>query len=154
MRLCSGCQAKVPDTVRFCDECQLERDAPKPDGIREHVGASDVSYDERLDKLRKSGRYERVRDIAIKRCPFCARCGARLSEIVDHIVPAWVVIVQARESGLYPFDPWAGFYLLSNLQGLCRPCHGEKTAEDKAHVGPWPNAVHTEQVSPKKVWSF
>ena len=69
----------------------------------------------------------------------CARCNLALSaNIADHIVPAGVAVQQARDSGRYPYDKYAGYYLLSNLQGLCRPCHGVKTLEDKAHVGPWP----------------
>jgi 5-methylcytosine-specific restriction endonuclease McrA len=155
MRLCSGagCGRKIEDKERYCDECKAEH-IPHSDGDeRKHVGVNGP-YDEQLDKLRKGPRWQKVRAIAIRRCPICARCQIRLSEIVDHIVPAWVVIEQARQSGLWPFDRWAGYYLLSNLQGMCRPCHAVKTAEDKAHVGPWPNAVEKGQAAPKKVWSF
>jgi 5-methylcytosine-specific restriction endonuclease McrA len=84
----------------------------------------------------------------------CARCERAISEIVDHIVPAYVAIAQAQASGRYPYDKYAGYYLLSNLQGLCRPCHGAKTLEDKTHVGPWPNVVEIEKRAPKKVWAF
>jgi 5-methylcytosine-specific restriction endonuclease McrA len=74
--------------------------------------------------------------------------------LVDHVIPAGVVIVQAQQSGRYPLDKWAGFYLMSNLQGLCVSCHFAKTAEDKAHVGAWPDAIAIEAAAPKKVFSF
>jgi hypothetical protein len=77
-----------------------------------------------------------------------------VSEIVDHKVPAGVAIVQVQESGRYPLDKWAGFYLLSNLDGLCRPCHYLKTMEDKTHTGPWPDVLAREAEAPKKVWTF
>jgi len=77
-----------------------------------------------------------------------------MTEIVDHIVPALVAIQQAQESGRWPFDKYAGYFLQTNLQGLCRSCHGVKTLEDKAHVGPWTNVVEEYDKAPKKVWSF
>jgi 5-methylcytosine-specific restriction endonuclease McrA len=152
MRLCSGagCGRKVADNVRYCAECQPVR--ANDDGQRVHVRPG--IYGQALDRLLKGGRWQRVRDIAIKRCPLCARCNAAVSEIVDHIIPADVAIQQARDSGRYPCDPDAGYYLMSNLQGLCRSCHARKTAEDKAHVGPWPDVLEAEAKAPKKVWSF
>jgi len=51
-------------------------------------------------------------------------------------------------------DPTAGYFFESNLQGLCRSCHGVKTLEDKIHTGPWPDVVEREQLAPKKVWTF
>jgi 5-methylcytosine-specific restriction enzyme A len=153
MRLCSGagCGRKVPEDTRFCDECQAERGKPQQtDGIAQHT----TGYDEQLDKLRKGTRWQRVRNIAIKRCPVCARCGNAMTEIVDHIVPAAIAIMQAQLSGRWPLDPWAGYYLLSNLQGLCRSCHFTKTAEDKRHIGPWPDVVEAEDKAPRKKWSF
>ena len=152
MRLCSGagCGRKVADDVRFCDECRAERKAGQPDDAKVHTTA----YTAELDALRKGTRWQRVRDSAIKRCPLCARCQLALSEIVDHIVPAGVAVQQARDSGRYPLDRYAGYYLLSNLQGLCRPCHYAKTLEDKTHVGEWPDVVLTELAAPKKKWVF
>ena len=150
MRLCSGCQTKVPDDVRFCDECRAERAPHTQTGGHEHT----TGYDAVLDGLRKSARWQKVRAKAIARCPMCARCNLQLSEIVDHIVPALVAIQQARDSGKFPFDKYAGYFLLSNLQGLCRECHYRKTLEDKTHVGPWPDVVAIETAAPKKRWTF
>lgn len=150
MRLCSGCQTKVDDAIRFCAACKAER-TPVPSTDKEHT-ASDR---ERYRFLYISDRWKRnVQPRALKQCPMCARCDIRVSELVDHIVPAGIVIVQAQASGLYPYDKYAGFYFTTNLQGLCRSCHWVKTNEDKAHVGPWPDAVAKEQAKPKKVWTF
>jgi 5-methylcytosine-specific restriction endonuclease McrA len=135
--------------VRFCEECEAER-APQPTEDRTHS----TSYDAKLDELRKGAKWQRVRNIAIKRCPLCARCKLAVSEIVDHVVPAREVIAQAQASGLFPYDKYAGYYLMTNLQGLCRPCHWIKTNEDKMHVGPWPDVMEKEAAAPKKVWTF
>ncbi len=145
----SGCLRAVPDDVRFCTECKPVL-AITEDGIASHSTA----YDAVLDGLRKSTRWQRVRVTAIKVCPLCARCGLRVSEIADHIVPAAIAVQQAQLSGQYPTDRYAGYFLLSNLQGLCRPCHGLKTLEDKAHVGPWSDVVEKEALRPKRKWVF
>jgi 5-methylcytosine-specific restriction endonuclease McrA len=47
-----------------------------------------------------------------------------------------------------------GLFIASNLQGLCRSCHGLKTEEDKAHTGAWPDAVAIETCKPKRVYTF
>ncbi len=67
--------------------------------------------------------------------------------------PAREATTQARLSGRF-LDNYAGYYLMSNLQGLCRVCHGIKTLEDKTHVGPWRDVVTIELESTKKRWSF
>lgn len=156
MRLCSGagCGRAVPEDVRFCDECRKERgEAVKTDdGIAQHRDGG--LYNAELDKQNQSKRWHSVRRSALHKHPICHRCEVRVSEIADHIVPAAVAVEQARDSGRYPFDRWAGYYLLSNLQGLCRSCHGHKTNEDKAHQGPWPDVMATEDAAPKKVWKF
>lgn len=121
---------------------------------RQHVAVGVGTYDAELDRLRTGSRWQRVRELAIKRDPLCQRCDKRLSEIVDHIIPATVAIQQARESGRWPLDKYAGYYLMSNLQGLCRPCHGKKTVEDKARTEPWPSVVEAFDAVPKRAWSF
>jgi 5-methylcytosine-specific restriction endonuclease McrA len=150
MRICSGsgCLRTVPDDVRFCDECKPVVLAV--DDTRTHTSG----YTAELDALRKGTRWQRIRVVAIKACPLCARCGLRISEIADHIVPAGVAVQQARDSGKYPGDRYAGYYFLSNLQGLCRVCHYHKTEEDKTHVGPWPDVVEKEALRPKRKWYF
>jgi 5-methylcytosine-specific restriction endonuclease McrA len=140
----------VPEDVRFCDECKAERTPQADDGVRQHTSG----YNEELDELRKSSRWQRVRASVLRAHPFCARCERAVAEICDHIVPAAIAVMQAQESKRYPYDKCAGYYLKTNLQGLCRSCHGVKTLEDKCHVGPWPNVVETEDKAPKKVWTF
>ena len=150
MRVCSGpgCLRAVLDAVRLCDECKPQ--SIDGDGIRSHT----TGYDATLDALRKSIRWQRLRASVIKAQPLCARCELRISEIVDHVVPALVAIAQAQLSGRYPMDKYAGYFLRSNLKGVCRPCHGAKTLEEKAHVGEWPDVVAIEAAAPKKRWTF
>lgn len=154
MRICSGagCLRAIDDDKRLCDECQAERDGivHDSDGIRSHT----LTDRERYAALYKSHRWQAIRAHALRREPWCSRCGVAMSEIGDHRVPAGVVIVQAQLSGLYKMDRYAGFYFKSNIQGLCRACHWIKTAEDKGHVGPWPDAVAIERATPKPRYSF
>lgn len=150
MRICSGsgCLRAVADDVRFCLECAPV--ATAVDGLREHT----VTDRERYAKLYSGKRWQRTRDLVIRLHPLCDRCQLRISDIADHRVPAGVAIQQARDSGAYPFDRVAGFFLMSNLQGLCRSCHWDKTLEDKLHTGAWPDVVAIERASQKRVYSF
>lgn len=152
MRICSGpgCLRAIPDGQRFCDECRADRPS---DDIKSHTpGNTDR---ERYASLYGSKRFKMgIQPRVLQRDPLCKRCGCEASVIADHIVPAGEAIRQARESGRYPFDPNAGFFLMSNMQGLCRRCHGRKTVEDKAHVGPWPSVLEAEDAKPKKQWTF
>jgi 5-methylcytosine-specific restriction endonuclease McrA len=84
----------------------------------------------------------------------CGLCDRRISEEVDHIVPAREAIAQAQASGLYPLDRYAGYYFRSNLRGLCRLCHRGKTLEEKTHTGAWPDVVAREQAAPKRRFAF
>lgn len=152
MRVCSGpgCLRAVPDKVRFCDECDPEQ--THGEGIREHTPANRDR--ERYKKQYESPRFRRIRDRILQRHPLCEMCNSAASEICDHRIPAGEAVRQARESGRYPFDPMAGFFLLSNLQALCRSCHAIKTNRDKAHQGPWPDVLAIEDAAPKKKWSW
>ena len=139
MRLCSGpgCGCKVPDNVRFCDECKPAR---TEDDIRKHSCADRDEY----ASLYTGPRWkEHIQPMVLQRHPFCARCGTALSVIADHIVPAGEAIRQVHESGRF-LSSVAGFFILSNLQGLCRACHALKTIEDKEHVGPWDSVLEAE----------
>jgi 5-methylcytosine-specific restriction endonuclease McrA len=148
MRICSGagCLRAVPDDVRFCSEC---RPQTTDDGIREHASG----YTAELDALRKTTRWQRLRARVLAAQPMCARCRAHVADIVDHIVPAQIAVAQCQVAECF-FDKWAGYFLRSNLQGLCRVCHAAKTLEDKTHSGPWPSVLQREQAQPKKVWTF
>jgi 5-methylcytosine-specific restriction endonuclease McrA len=135
----------VADDVRLCDECAPRPATARADETKQHTSG----YDALLDYLRKGSRWQRLRRLVIQEQPLCARCQLRISEIVDHIVPALVALRQAQDCGKY-LDKYAGYYFRSNLQGLCRPCHGMKTIEDKTHVGPWPDVVAIERLRPVK----
>lgn len=49
---------------------------------------------------------------------------------------------------------YAGFFMRSNLQGLCRQCHYTKTIEDKAHGSEWPSVIETNDRKDKRIFSF
>ena len=150
MRICSGagCLRVVADDVRYCDECK-----PQPvlstDDIRIHT----LTDREKYHFLYSSARWTKLRDLVVKSQPMCARCRLRLSVIVDHVVPAGIAIAPAQDCG-YSVYKFAGFFLRSNLQGLCRECHYLKTLSDKMHTGAWPNVVEQDANAPKRVWSF
>lgn len=149
MRICSGagCLRAIPDDKRFCDECKPDKAA---DSIREHT----TGYTAELDALRKGTRWQRLRALVLRAQPMCARCRKRTTQIIDHIVPAQEAVAQAQVSGRFKLDKWAGYFLRSNLQGLCRSCHADKTAEDKAHSGAWPDVLAVDDARPKRVWTF
>lgn len=156
MRVCSGpgCLRAVRDSVRFCAECKpitpvVDAEATLS-GIKDHTSG----YDAEMDKLKTNSRWQRLRVQIVKRDPICRRCDLGLTAIVDHIVPAEIAISQARLSGRFPFDRFAGYFIKSNLQGLCRSCHGVKTLEDKTHVGDWPSVLDVEDAQPKRVFHF
>ena len=150
VRICSGagCLRAVDDEVRFCDECKPVR--PDTDGMREHT----LTDRERYAFLYSGTRWQRTRAAVVAKAPLCEHCQRRPTEIVDHVVPAGVAVTQAKDSGLYKTDRWAGFYFRSNLQGLCRMCHIQKTIDDKTHTGAWPDVVEAERTAPKRRWSF
>jgi 5-methylcytosine-specific restriction endonuclease McrA len=158
VRICSGagCLRQIPDDVRYCNECQ-----PKPredDGIRRHNRVTEVvlsDADRNAYAFLYSGkRWQRLRWVIARQQPLCKRCNAHVTDIIDHVVPVGVVIRQAQASRFYLLDRYAGFYFRSNLQGLCRSCHGIKTEEDKQHEGDWPDAVARERAQPARKWAF
>jgi 5-methylcytosine-specific restriction endonuclease McrA len=158
MRLCRACQSKMPEQQKgLCDACSGSKKPVVSDGIRSNVAVrNDGAYDDRLDALRKDRRWrEQVQPRIVKRDPMCKRCDVAPTAIVDHIVPAAEAIRQVKEDGRFgPAAPNAGYYLESNLQGLCAACHGAKTAEDKQRTEPWPSVMEAHDKLPKKVWSF
>jgi 5-methylcytosine-specific restriction endonuclease McrA len=138
----------VPDDVRFCDECK-----PKPQADADDIRVHTLTDREKYAFLYSSTRWANLRALVIRSQPMCAMCRARLSVIVDHKTPAGIAIIQAHDSGKYP-GRYAGFFIRSNLQGLCRECHWRKTEEDKRHAGPWPDVVEHDARTPRKPWTF
>ena len=77
---------------------------------------------------RKTGLYQRMRSQFLTLHPLCTRCLSAgltlLATELDHIKPV-------------VGDP-VKFWDVGNWQGLCRPCHESKTAEEnKADDGGW-----------------
>ena len=156
MRLWRGCQSKMPAEAKgLCAACKGDR-KPASDGIREHGAVQRPGiYDADLDRQNKSRKWqEYTRPRILKRDPFCRMCDTAITEIIDHKIPAAVAVEQARASKRWPYDPWIGYYLESNLQGLCRGCHAKKTADDLRRIEPWPGILDEYDKQPKKVWSF
>lgn len=67
--------------------------------------------------------WRRLREMVLHRDPICKKCNRRASTVADHI---------KDHKG-----NWALFTALWNLQGLCKPCHDEKTATT-SHPGNTP----------------
>jgi 5-methylcytosine-specific restriction endonuclease McrA len=170
MRLCRGCQTKIPDDHKgMCAACERERyGKPAADGIRSNVAVQQTNikqhtmagYDAEMDKLRNVKRWDdrcaevRKRDSTCVRCKTDGRPPTPI-EIVDHITPAQIAIEQAKESKRFsPADPNVGYYLVCNLRGLCRSCHAVKTLEDLRHAEPWPNVMDAYDAQPKKKFFF
>lgn len=64
--------------------------------------------------------WQRKRRRILARDPVCKRCDRKFSTEVDHIIP--------KVRGGSDAD--------DNLQGLCKPCHSEKTAKEDGRWGP------------------
>lgn len=154
MRVCSGagCLARVADSVRYCDECTVGAIGIDDDGIRTH--SANTADRDKYRKLYGCARWRILARIVIHGKPICQRCDEALSEVADHRIPAGVAIAQCLASGLYPMDPYAGFFIRANLWALCRKCHAIKTIEDKAHVGSWPSVIDVQNNAPKHKYSF
>ena len=104
MRICEKCRAKHDERSRYCKECQGNR-------------AQSVSTKQR-DAIYGTARWQKLREVAIKRQPLCSACLA-----LGLVVPAEVIdhIVEIRDGGAP--------YSLDNLQSLCCKCHARKTTK-------------------------
>jgi len=121
MRLCSGagCGRAVPDNVRHCHECAAEHEHEQKK-TRVERGATDpimLQYG--------TARWQKFRRVALARFPFC-ECKA-VAVVADHNIPARLIVEAVRAARLFPFDEWAGFYVLDNIRGRCHSCHNAKT---------------------------
>jgi len=65
-------------------------------------------------KIYKSARWRRVREIILSSYPFCKICGKPAS-VVDHITP---------------IERGGAIWNDRNLQSLCKRCHNKKTAKE------------------------
>lgn len=113
-RVCakSGCSALTTNTY-----CETHRDYSRR------------KWDERrnkeLRKLYSTVRWYTTRRLIFERDPVCVKCHRMPSAICDHAIPAvkWVALGN-------------DFFDMSNLAGMCKPCHDSKTAtEDSTFAG-------------------
>lgn len=77
-----------------------------------------------IERLRKSARWFKVRDLVRRRDPLCVRClelGLTTpTDDIDHIEPARLLVERGDLER---------FYDSRNLRGLCRPCHARHGAK-------------------------
>jgi 5-methylcytosine-specific restriction protein A len=109
-RLCLEPRCPNPATARGrCDEHHKEIERERSRRRRE---ATKGVY--------KTKQWEMVRRFVLRRDPICKVCDSALATEVDHIVPL--------AEGGNPSNP-------AGLQGICSPCHWEKTARENAGSG-------------------
>lgn len=128
MRICSGagCLRAVRDDVRFCDECQ-------PEHAHKETRHERAQHDAVMSQY-GTPRWRKVRKLALQAYPFCAECQLTASRVVDHKIPARIVVAAWNAERL-SLDRWGGFYIVANLVGLCHGCHNKKTyREHETHV--------------------
>jgi hypothetical protein len=68
-----------------------------------------------------------IRPRVMQRYPVCVDCHVSASQVADHNIPARLIVQVCRDEGLFPFDRWGGFYIMSNLRGRCHACHNAKS---------------------------
>lgn len=105
-----SCRTLVTDGGRFCFDCRKTHSAAVEE-IRNRKEPWRAWY-HRWPWTGKAGL--KVKVLALQ--PVCMKCHRNPSTVVDHIVP---------HKGL-----WVLFVDLTNLQGLCKECHDQKTAEE------------------------
>jgi 5-methylcytosine-specific restriction protein A len=109
-RLCLEPRCPSPATGR--GRCDEHRKAIERDRSRRRRETTNGVY--------KRKKWEMVRRFVLRRDPICKVCDRALSAEVDHVVPL--------AAGGDPYDP-------TELQGICSPCHWEKTARENAGRG-------------------
>jgi len=96
-------------------------------------------------KTYNSARWRRTREFVLNNNPFCVICASKYDKItravdVDHIINLTDIFLSGNFEKAFDVD---------NLQGLCKLCHGIKTAEDreiktKIHKSSWTRENHEE----------
>jgi 5-methylcytosine-specific restriction protein A len=110
--------------IRLC----LERGCPRPATARGRCDEHRKRIERERSRARRAAtngvykrrKWELTRRAVLARDPICKVCDNALSTEVDHIVPL--------AEGGDPYDP-------AGLQGICSPCHWEKTARENAARG-------------------
>ena len=79
---------------------------------------------QQIRRMRNKTAYVRMRKRFLAENPVCKMCKREAAVELDHITPAIKAIDR--------------FWELDNLQGLCKPCHEIKSAEEKRNAdGGW-----------------
>lgn len=129
MRICSGagCMAKVPDDVRFCGECASEQPTTPYSAKGLKLSGNQRANTDPLQREYQSQRWRKgIRPRVLQRYPFCVDCSREPSTVVDHVIPAHLVVAICKAEKLM-IDPVGGFYMIENLRGRCHSCHNAKT---------------------------
>ena len=78
-------------------------------------------------KVYNSKRWKLTRNFILNNNPFCVLCAEKdiitVAVDVDHIINLTVIFLSGDHERAFDVD---------NLRGLCKLCHGLKTAEDRA----------------------
>lgn len=106
---------------------------------RESFSADPFARDERgeHDAIRHTARWQRVREIVRRRDPICQDPLGHHRE--DGVVVPTEEVHHRAPLGQRPdlaYDP-------ANLVGLCRRCHAQVEARDRAGATPWGGAVES-----------
>ena len=125
VRICSGpgCLRVVGNDTRYCAECSPYMGTY----TGKMTGAQRAEQDAILRQYSLPRWNKGIRPRILQRYPYCVDCGIRASAVVDHDIPARLIVKACKDEGLFPFDPWGGFYIMSNLKGRCHSCHNAKT---------------------------
>ena len=96
-------------------------DATRGESRQDHDRRTADPRQAEAERIRRGGRWARVRASALRREPLCRTCKARgftePSRQIDHIAP----LVERPDLA----------YTMSNLQALCTSCHAAKSARER-----------------------
>lgn len=107
IRLCMDCRTEPATKRGRCDDCRHEKERERSARRR-----TDLTQG-RAIQVYHSKKWLMTRRKVLDREPICVICDERLATEVDHIVP----MSQGGDE-----------YSLSNLRGLCGPCHWRRHA--------------------------
>ena len=118
----TGCYTIIKKPLVYCPQCTIPDRKPDTRPSAAHRGYN-------------SPRWHRLRAIILSKQPICQLCGKVWANTVDHIV--------SRDQG--------GGDEESNLQALCKSCHGKKGYEKDNLFGRLEKTVKKEAIpKPRK----
>jgi len=114
----SGCGLPTVRGSRWCEKHQ----ASNSQVTAERAADIERKHDQPWRAWYHTAHWKNLRTLILARDPICKLCNRVASVIADHIKPHR--------------GNWTLFCDLGNLQGLCTPCHNEKSARELATLGP------------------